>query len=220
MHIVIDGNIGSGKTTQLNLLAKSGWSVKREPIDEWPLELFYKDMSRWALLLQMRILQTVRQTDDPVTVYERGMLATRHVFWEYLREKKHVTVEEHTVYESAYEKYVWYPNVYIYLSKDPKIAIEHVRQRHQKGDSSVTLAYLQDLDRLYKRFLANVPCKVHVVNANRTPEEIHVEVVSILSLYTVRGPNGIMLSRDEERAEVSEGTLVSCTPTPIMCRVS
>ena len=104
MHIVIDGNIGSGKTTQLDLLAKKGWSVKREPIDEWPLELFYKDMSRWALLLQMRILQTVRPTKDSVTIYERGLFATRHVFWEYLREKKLVTPEEHTVYDAAYEK--------------------------------------------------------------------------------------------------------------------
>ena len=93
MHIVIDGNIGSGKTTQLELLEQNGWSVKREPLDEWPLDLFYKDMSRWALLLQMKILQTLRPVRDGVTVYERCLLSTRHVFWEYLRSKKLITPE-------------------------------------------------------------------------------------------------------------------------------
>ena len=58
-HIAVAGNIGSGKTTQLDLLERKGWSVKREPIDEWPLDLFYKDKSRWALLLQMKILQVL-----------------------------------------------------------------------------------------------------------------------------------------------------------------
>ena len=33
MKIVIDGNIGSGKTTQLNLVGKDWINVKREPID-------------------------------------------------------------------------------------------------------------------------------------------------------------------------------------------
>jgi len=41
-RVVIDGNIGSGKTTQLGLLEKKGWKVRRDPIDEWPLEEFYK----------------------------------------------------------------------------------------------------------------------------------------------------------------------------------
>jgi deoxyadenosine/deoxycytidine kinase len=83
MKVVIDGNIGSGKTTQLNLLEKVGWTVQREPIDDWPLELFYKDKSRWALLLQMKILQTLQpvKTKD-VVVYERCLLSTRYVFWD------------------------------------------------------------------------------------------------------------------------------------------
>ena len=56
MKIVIDGNIGVGKSTQLRLLEQVGYKVYREPIDDWSLELFYKDQSRWAFLLQMQIL--------------------------------------------------------------------------------------------------------------------------------------------------------------------
>lgn len=223
MHIVIDGNIGSGKTTQLGILETAGWLVKREPLDQWPLELFYKDMSRWALLLQLKILQTIRPSPDPeeVTVYERCLLSTRYVFWEYLWSNKLVRSEEHDVYENAYEKYKWYPDVYIYLSKAPELAHEHIQRRGQTGDKSVTLKYLQDLDVLYTRMLMHVPCHVHVVNASRTPEQIHAEVSAILSKYTVRAPDGTwMRKHDSRRSKVSKRAPVPCTPFTDMCRVS
>ena len=46
MHIAIAGNIGAGKTTLTNLLAKHyGWTPKFEPVDFNPyMEDFYKDM--------------------------------------------------------------------------------------------------------------------------------------------------------------------------------
>lgn len=223
MHIVIDGNIGSGKTTQLNLLEHAGWFVKREPLDKWPLELFYKDMSRWAFLLQVRILQTIRKESHDVTVYERCLLSTRHVFWEYLMKKKLVTTEENIAYESCYESYKWYPDVYIFLSKRPEIAYEHIQTRGQTGDNAVSLEYLKDLDQLYKNMIRNVPCQVFVVNAERTPEEIHAEVNSILSLYTVKR-NGRLLVSDSGRAKVqktsSHSRQVLCTPFTNMCNLS
>lgn len=222
MHIVIDGNIGSGKTTQLDLLDAAGWLVKREPLDQWPLELFYKDMSRWALLLQLKILQTIRpESDKGVTVYERCLLSTRYVFWEYLWSKKLVRAEEHDVYENAYEKYKWYPDVYIYLAKKPELAYEHIQTRGQTGDKSVSLEYLKDLDDLYARMLMHVPCHVHVVNAHQSPEEIHAEVLTILSKYTVRGPDGTWVRKsDDRRSKVSKRAPVPCTPFTDMCRLS
>ena len=218
MKVVIDGNIGSGKTTQLNLLEEKGWKVQREPIDVWPLELFYKDKSRWALLLQMKILQTLRplKTKD-VVVYERCLLSTRHVFWEYLLQKKLVRPEENDVYSHQYDKDAWYPDLYIFLSKTPEVAFEHIKKRKQTGDSSVTLDYLKDLDILYTKMLTNVPCKVHVINAHQSPEDIHEQILSLLKLY------GVYVT-DAGRAEVQKTGAhqreVLCTPFPNMCRLS
>lgn len=216
MQIVIDGNIGSGKTTQLELLRQAGWSVKCEPIHEWPLDLFYADMSRWAFLLQIRILQTIR-CESGVHIYERGLLGTRHVFWEYLREKGLVTKEEHVTYESAYEKYVWYPDIYIYLSKTPELAYEHIQKRSQAGDSKVTLAYLKELDNLYNRMIKNVPCKVHVVNANRPPGDIQTEIISILK---ANGVHERHRGREKVQKTCSHRREVLCTPYSDMCRLS
>ena len=219
MKVVIDGNIGSGKTTQLNLLEKKGWTVQREPIDEWPLELFYKDKSRWALLLQLKILQTLQpvKTKDAVVIYERCLLSTRHVFWEYLVKYKLVRAEEHDVYCHQYDKDVWFPDVYIFLSKTPEMAFEHIKKRKQSGDSGIYLSYLKDLDILYTRMLMNVPCKVHVINAHQTPEDIHQQILSLLKLY------GMYVS-DTGGAKVQTSCThqreVLCTPFPNMCRLS
>ena len=179
MKVVADGNIGSGKTTQLDLLEKAGFVVQREPISEWPLEKFYQDPQRWSFLMHMAVLKSLRPTEG--VVHERCPLSTAHVFWKYVSDKKLVEKEENDVFMHYYETYGWSPDLYIYLSKDPETAWEHIQARHQAGDSGVTLDYLKELDRYYKRMLTNVPCKVLVVNANREPTAIHKQILEYLS---------------------------------------
>jgi len=223
MKIVIDGNIGVGKTTQLNILEKKGFRVRREPIDEWPLDLFYKDMSRWALTLQLAIMQTHQpfKTKD-VVVYERNLLSCRYVFWEYLKANDHVKAVEDVIHERAYDKYQWFPDVYIFMSIEPEEAYEHIQGRSsQAGDTGVTLEYMREIDKLYQTLLMKMPCQVHVVKASgRTPEEIHEDISVILSLYTVDGVH----VRDNRRSKVQETGAdrrpVLCAPLTNMCNLS
>jgi deoxyadenosine/deoxycytidine kinase len=248
MKIVIDGNIGAGKTTQLDILEKKGFRVRREPIDEWPLDLFYKDMSRWALTLQLAVMQTHQpvKTKDLV-VYERSLLSCRYVFWEYLKAKDYVKAIEDVVHERAYRKYEWFPDIYIYLAIEPEEAFEHVKSRKgQAGDTGVTLEYMKEIDKLYRELLMKMPCQVHVVKAGgRTPEQIHEDISQILSFYTIDGvhvsENGQKIHGDVSRflsRYVVDGVHVSdagrkkvqkagsdrrtmlCTPFTNMCRVS
>jgi deoxyadenosine/deoxycytidine kinase len=218
MKVVIDGNIGSGKTTQLGLLEQEGWQVRREPIDQWPLEEFYKDPKRWAFYFHMVILQTLRPVDTRSTVvYERSLLSSRWVFWPVLMKKGQATKGEDEVYAKFYDQFAWYPDVYIFLAKTPELAWKHIQQRGQVGDRGVTMEYWKDLDVEYKKLVMKVPCKVYVVNANQTVEEIHKEICSILS------ENELFVG-DSERNEVSSegggGREVSCTPFQNMCRLS
>lgn len=218
MKIVIDGNIGSGKTTQLGLLEQKGWQVRREPIEEWPLEEFYKNPSRWAFLLHMKILQTLRplRTHQAV-IYERSLLSSRWVFWPVLQKQGHVTPQEHATYDKFYEQYAWYPDLYIFLSKDPALGYEHVTKRGQTGDSGVTLEYMKELDAEYRKLIMKVPCKVRVVNANRTVDEIHKEICQILSENELLFGDGL---GGQVQKEGRRGRQMSCTPFPDMCRLS
>jgi deoxyadenosine/deoxycytidine kinase len=218
MKIVIDGNIGSGKTTQLGLLEKKGLQVRREPIDDWPLEEFYKDPSRWAYLLHMRILQTLRpvRSERPV-IYERSLLSSRWVFWPVLQSQGRVTPAEHTSYDQFYEQNAWYPDLYIFLSKDVEKAYEHVTKRGQAGDSGVTLEYMKELDEAYRKLLMKVPCKVHVLNANRSVEEIHEEICRILAENELFFGDGFGNKVQKDRRPRRQ---VPCTPLTDVCRLS
>ena len=219
MKIVIDGNIGSGKTTQLDLLEKIGYRVRREPIDEWPLEEFYKDPKRWAFYFHMVILQTLRPLKTKETiVYERSLLSSRWVFWSVLLKQNLVTQGEDATYAKFYDQYAWFPDLYIFLSKSPERAWEHIQARHQARDSGVTLEYWKELDVEYQKLLRNVPCKVHVINADQSVEEIHQEICQILLDHELLSP--VEVQREEMRSEGGRERNVSCTPFQHMCRVS
>jgi deoxyadenosine/deoxycytidine kinase len=217
-RIVIDGNIGSGKTTQLGLLEKKGWKVRREPIDKWPLEEFYKDPKRWAFYFHMVILQTLRplETKQPI-IYERSLLSSRWVFWPVLLKQNLVTKEEDLTYDKFYNHYAWYPDVYIFLSKNIDLAWEHIQKRGQAGDGGVTLEYLRELDEEYRKLIMKVPCKVYIVNANRTVDEIHTEICRILAENELFVGDSL---GSQMQKKGRSGRQMPCTPFTDMCRMS
>lgn len=178
MTIVIDGTIGAGKTTQLDLLEKKGFSVHREPIDQWPLEEFYNDPRRWAFYFHMVIFMT---ENTQCQIHERSILSARWVFWEILFRKELVTHMEHNTYATYFEKFKWFPEKYIFLKKSPERAYQHIQSRGQSGDSRVSLEYLKELDAQYETFLVTLPCEVYIVDAERSAEEINEEIIRIIS---------------------------------------
>ena len=58
MHIAVAGNIGCGKTTLTNMLAKHyNWEPRFESVEYNPyLADFYADMARWSFNLQIYFL--------------------------------------------------------------------------------------------------------------------------------------------------------------------
>jgi len=181
MRIVIDGNIGSGKSTQLDLLR--GFKIFKEPIDDWPLELFYSDKSRWGFLLQMKILKSYSDAPDD-HIFERSMYSSHYVFWANLRSKGLVTHEEDIVYREWYDEVVWAPTFTIYLCSNPEKCHERISSRHQEGDGLVTLDYLWEIHELYQRMYANQPCHVIYVE-DKTSSQIHEEILSVLRVENV-----------------------------------
>jgi deoxyadenosine/deoxycytidine kinase len=217
-RIVIDGNIGSGKTTQLDLLEKKGWSVQREPLAKWPLKEFYEDPGRWAFYFHMVLLQTLQPRESKTTViYERSLLSSRFVFWPVMVNQKLVTKMEDDTYAKFYTKYEWFPDLYIFLTKSPEKCYEHIQKRGQAGDTKVTLSYLKELDIQYRKMIKNVPCKVIILDAERSAEEIHREICKHIgeNELFISYPNG-----EEVYEKGSRGRQMHCTPVADLCRMS
>jgi|LakMenEpi03Aug12_release.lakeMendotaPanAssembly.Ray.scaffolds.fasta_scaffold07856_13 deoxyadenosine/deoxycytidine kinase len=220
MKIVIDGNIGVGKSTQLRLLEQVGYRVFREPIDDWSLDLFYKDQPRWALLLQMQILNSFQPgSTSSITIHERCPLSSNYVFWANLVRNQKVTQEEDSIYQKYYERLGWQPDLYIYLTCSPEEAHERIKIREQTGDTSVSLEYLQELHSLYTELAMKIPCVVIPINVSgRSAQQIHSEIISVLKLENelyVRNRSG-----EKVQKAGTSGRQMLCAPLPNMCNLS
>jgi deoxyadenosine/deoxycytidine kinase len=183
MRIVIDGNIGSGKTTQILLLKNIGFKTKKEPIDDWPLKEFYEDPSRWAFTLHMKILETYSNAPQNC-IYERCMQSVKMVFWYNLVNiKKIVTDIEDKIFDAWYRKVEWTPDINIYLYSHPQKCLERIQTRNQPGDSVITLEYLTQLSDWYQmlKWYNRKNKNYHTIYVDdKTPEVIHNEILSVL----------------------------------------
>lgn len=173
-RIVIDGNIGSGKTTQLKLFSNEGFSVQCEPIQEWPLEKFYSDKSRWAFLLQMSILKSFIKND--AQIWERSPESSKEVFWKMLRNKGIGTDEEDDVYSFFYNQVgAWTPDVHIYIRTSPEICYKRISDRCQEGDHKISIEYLQKVHEYYESYIST-KSNVIIINGDQTPEKIQDDI--------------------------------------------
>jgi len=183
MIIAIEGNIGCGKTTQLNILQEKGFSIYKEPIDKWPLEEFYQDPSRWGFLLQVVILRTFVRGTEPLSIHERSPMSSKYVFWNNLVESGTVTALENSVFEDEYAEKAWKPNVLIYINKSPELCHKHIQNRNQPGDKSMQLEYLQTLDTKYENMFNVFDGEKYEINGSQSVENVHKDIMNILNKY-------------------------------------
>lgn len=175
MKIVIDGNISSGKSTQLELLKYKGYSVHPERTWEWPLEEFYKNPQEYALKLQLSILHSMHNKGDGI--YERSPMSAYHVFW-YLQSP---TEQQMKDYSKAHMRLGWEPDVYIYLDKKPDLCFEHIHSRNQVGDTYISLEYMEKLHKRYEILWEKVQCPKYRIDGSQSVDTIHNKICEILT---------------------------------------
>lgn len=189
MKVVIDGLIGAGKSTQANLVSNSlNLNVVKEPIEEWPLDLFYSDPRRWGFLMQTAVLTSFTKLKGMDGIFERSPQSSKEVFWRNLVQSGVVSKREDEVFQKLYDTLSWEPDCTIFIDKDPELCFEHIKKRNQAGDSGVTVQYLQTLDYHYKNYIQNCNSPVHVVDGNRAIYDVHKDIIKIINTYSSSSP--------------------------------
>ena len=179
MHIVIAGNIGSGKTTLTNLLVKHyGWTPKFEPVDYNPyLDDYYKDIARWSFNLEVYFLKQrfrdlidISRTSDTV-IQDRSIFEGVYVFATTNKAMGNMSDRDFDTYMELFEQMlqvVKLPDLMIYLRASVPHLVANIQKRGRDYEQSIQLEYLENLNKRYEDFIFNkYKGKIMVVEADQ-----------------------------------------------------
>ncbi len=164
MHIVIAGNIGSGKTTLTTLLAKHyGWVPKFEAVDYNPyLEDYYQDIPRWSFALEVYFLKQrfkdildIGQSEVTV-IQDRSIFEGVYVFTVNNHLMGNLDDRDFQCYMDLFESMmtvVKVPDLMIYLRASIPHLVENIQKRGREYEQQMQLDYLKNLNRLYDEFI-------------------------------------------------------------------
>lgn len=163
MHVVIAGNIGSGKTTLTKMLAKHyGWDVRLESVTYNPyLEDYYKDMPRWALNLEVyflkerfRDLLEIRKSDKPV-IQDRSIYEGVYIFSSNNHDMGNMSDRDYDTYMGLFNSMMMVvekPDLMVYLRASVPHLVDNIHKRGRGYEQNMRLDYLKNLNDRYDRF--------------------------------------------------------------------
>lgn len=208
--VLVEGNIGSGKTTFLNYFAAQHAAevvIHPEPVDDWRnvrghnlFQKMYEEPNRWSYLFQHYVqLSRARlheQIYNPsltskVHIFERSLYSTMYCFGENLHRYGAMSDAEFVV-EEEWFKYLTDPlrpnpiavDLIVYLQTQPETVFNRIKARCRKEEKGIPLDYLTQLHKLHDEWL---------LPENRTQRSKHWELPGQV----------LVLNVDEEGVEKS-----------------
>ncbi|MBN2682535.1 MAG: deoxynucleoside kinase [Bacteroidales bacterium] len=179
MHIAIAGNIGSGKTTLTEKLAKHyKWQPHFEDVDDNPyLNDFYEDMQRWSFNLQIYFLNArfsqileFRKSGKTV-IQDRTIYEDAFIFAPNLHAMGLMTTRDFENYFSLFnlmDSLIQPPDLLIYLRASVPTLVNQIQKRGRKYENSIRLDYLKRLNERYEAWIGSYQMgKMLVVDVDR-----------------------------------------------------
>ena len=184
MRIYVEANIGSGKTTFLDIL-KDNYNTIKEPLDEWLkltdgkeniLDKFYKDPDRWAYTFQMETfmsrIQSIKENEiKDINIIERSIYTDMNCFASLAHENGHIQELEWKLYKKWFnwldDSFDVKADGYIYIKTDPKISYNRIAKRSRTEESSIPLKYLEQVNQKHQQWLNSTKTPVLILDGNQ-----------------------------------------------------
>ncbi|MFI3247766.1 MAG: deoxynucleoside kinase [Rikenellaceae bacterium] len=181
MYIAIAGNIGSGKTTLTELLAKH-YNTKgyyEEPDNPY-IGDFYEDMSRWSFNLQAYFLASrIEQTKNMVAegissnnhiIQDRTIYEDAYIFARNLSDMGLMSSRDLKTYMKTFElfsSFIPKPDLLIYLKASVGKLKEQILHRGREYESNIDEQYLRLLDQRYMEWIGEYDGEIYEIDVNQ-----------------------------------------------------
>lgn len=187
--VSIDGNIGSGKSTIVNLIKRTCSNMPRniiildEPVSIWDtirdeegtpiLSNFYNDQHKYAFSFQILALSTrisilkkaIQENTNSIIITERNLQTDRYVFAQMLFDDGKISTIDFNIYKHMYETFIIdYPiSKMIYINTNPSICFERINKRAREGET-MKLEYLEQCDKYHNGLATHMKLNgIHVL---------------------------------------------------------
>ena len=164
MHVAIAGNIGAGKTTLTQLLAKHyKWEAQLEDVVDNPyLDDFYNQMERWSFNLQVYFLNSrfrqvlkIRESGKNI-IQDRTIYEDANIFAPNLHAMGLMTNRDFKNYSSLFglmESLVQSRDLIIYLRSSIPNLVSQIHKRGRDYENSISIDYLSRLNERYEAWI-------------------------------------------------------------------
>lgn len=187
--ITIEGNIGAGKTTLANILAKkmNARLILEEFADNPFLPKFYESPDQYAFPLELFFMaERYKQLKDLLHTTDMFQTATisDYLFTKCLLfAKVNLPSEEFRLYQKLFDiihQQLIHPDILIYLHAPVKKLQENIKKRKRDYEQSIADDYLFSIQETYTSYIKQHNIKtlfIDASNADFVGNEQHVEVV-------------------------------------------
>jgi len=172
--VVVEGNIGSGKTTLANMIAKLyNARVILETFEDNPfLPKFYEDRERYAFPVELSFLAArYRQLKKDIQhkdLFHRLTVADYHFLKSLIFARETLPADEFKLYRQLFDiiyEMVPVPDLYIYLHRPVDVLLRFIKMRGRDYEKNIDADYLKKIQDGYFRFFKEHPdLKIVVVD--------------------------------------------------------
>lgn len=199
--ISIEGNIGSGKSTFVEIL-KRDLNMERicfleEPVEIWNtimdkegitmLENYYKDSKKYAFSFQMMayisrlsiLKKAIESAKYDIIITERSLYTDKYVFCQMLYDNNLIDHLEFSIYNKWFEEFNIIQDIqYVYLKTDPLVSYERVIKRSRIGET-IPFSYLENCSKYHDDWLLSKSVLLIDANVENTPKNVNDWVILI-----------------------------------------
>jgi len=159
--IVIEGNIGAGKTTLSKALANklNGRLILEQYADNPFLPKFYKDPDKYSFQLELSfMIDRYHQFNKKLInldLFQEITIADYHLMKSLIFAQTTLKDDEYNLYRKIFN--ILYPSLpkpdlYIYLYAKPERLLQNIEKRGRDYEQSITAEYLDNIQKNYFEF--------------------------------------------------------------------